>query len=64
MDNTKQTEPSVSGIYIPKPTKEVFQNPCKKCLIRACCSVLCMDRIDYFGTLIWKEFEENNEKRM
>lgn len=62
MDNTKQIGPTISSIFIMKPTKKIFQNPCEKCLIRACCSVLCQDRIEYFKSMTWKDFEDNYGK--
>ena len=61
MDNGRG--PLRSGFYINKPTKPVLIDPCKTCLVQACCTKLCLKRIDFFKTEVWREYDqEKNEK--
>jgi len=36
-------------VYTPKfsPLKMVLRNPCKKCIVKACCNVACIDKFSY-----------------
>ena len=60
MDKTIQ-EPTISGIKIKRPKRPIVIDPCKKCIVKACCTKLCLERIDFFRTNVWKDYERSND---
>ena len=57
MDNNFQG-PIISGITISRPKKPVLIDPCKKCLIQACCTEMCLERVEYFKTKAYEEYDQ------
>ena len=60
MDKTIK-EPTISGIKIKRPKRPIDIDPCKKCIVKACCTKLCLERIDFFRTNVWKDYERSND---
>ena len=53
-------EPTISSIKITRPKKPIYIDPCKKCLIQACCTKICQERVDFFRTIVWKDYDRSN----